>query len=230
MEIKNKVIIITGASQGIGLAAAKHLSKLGAKVVVAARSKDIVEKLGKELPDSLALVIDMRKLEDIRRMIQKTIDKYGRIDILINNAGQGAVGDVENISIDDYKKIMDLNVYSVVEAMQMVIPQMRKQGGGMILNISSQVTKMHIPSLSAYSSTKYALNSISMTARQELAKDKIVVSMVLPKMTATNFMKNSIGANPEFMSGRPMPKIDTAETVAEAIERVIISEESEILV
>ena len=230
MEIKDKVIIITGASQGIGLAAAKHLSKLGAKVVLAARSKDLIEKLGKELPNSLVIVTDMRKLEDIKRMVDKTLEKYGRIDILINNAGQGSVGNVENINIDDYKRIMDLNVYSIVEAMQMVIPHMRKQGGGMIVNISSQVTKIHIPSLSAYSSTKYALNSITMTARTELAKDKIIVNMVLPKMTSTNFMKNSIGSDPKWMSGRPMPKVDTPEIVAKDIERAIRSEEAEIIV
>jgi NADP-dependent 3-hydroxy acid dehydrogenase YdfG len=228
MEIKDKVIIITGASQGIGLATAKHLSRLGAKVVIAARSTNIIKSLEKELPDSLAIVTDMHNQENITAMIKKTIEKYDHIDILINNAGQGMYGPVEKIDIEQYKKIMDVNVYGVIRAMKEVIPHMRKQGGGMILNISSALTKMYIPGISAYSSTKYALNAISLIARQELAKDKIIVSIVEPNMTATNFAKNSLGSKSDWSSSdRPIPKIDQPEKVAEIIEKIIKSEEAE---
>jgi len=228
MEIKDKVIIITGASQGIGLATAKHLSRLGAKVVIAARSTNIIKSLEKELPDSLAIVTDMHNQENITAMIKKTIEKYDHIDILINNAGKGMYGPVEKIDIEQYKKIMDVNVYGVIRAMKEVIPHMRKQGGGMILNISSALTKMYIPGISAYSSTKYALNAISLIARQELAKDKIIVSIVEPNMTATNFAKNSLGSKSDWSSSdRPIPKIDQPEKVAEIIEKIIKSEEAE---
>ena len=135
MEPKGKVIIITGASQGIGLATAKHLSKLGAKIVLAARSSEIIKKLEKALPDSLAIMTDVQKSEDVANLVKETIENYGRIDILINNAGQGMYGPVEYIDIEQYKQIMDLNVYSVVRMMQKVIPYMRKQGGGIIVNI-----------------------------------------------------------------------------------------------
>jgi len=230
MKIKDKVIIVTGASQGIGLVTARHLSSLGAKIVVAARSKDLINSLEKELPNSLGIIADMRKATDIKNLVQKTIDKFGRVDILINNAGQGMVGDFEHIDIVQYKAIMDLNVFGVVIAMQEVIPYMRKQGGGMIINISSGVTKMYLPGLSAYSSTKYALNSISLTARQELEKDHIIVSIVLPGLTATNFAKNSIGSNPNWAAGRKMPEADAPEKVAKTIEKIINSEEAEIRV
>ncbi len=228
MQIQNKVAIITGASGGIGLATARLLSMQGAKVVLAARSAGKLRELEKELSGSFAVPADMRKPEDIRDLIDKTVEKYGGIDILVNNAGQGLYGPLESIDIDQYKKIVELNVYGVVRAMQAVIPFMRKRGGGTIVNISSMVSKAYLPYLSAYASTKYALNALSLTARQELAKDKIVVSVMHPKMTATDFGKNSFGTRPDFTS-RPegMPAVDTAEDVAEKIIELIRSGEAE---
>lgn len=205
MKIKDKVVIVTGASQGIGEATAKQLSRLGAQVILAARSKGKIENLSQDFKDSLSVVTDMRKRGDIQNLIEKTLEKYGRIDILINNAGQGMQGPVEKIDVKQYKNLMDLNVYGVLEAMQAVIPVMRRQGGGMILNVSSGVTKMYIPGIAAYSSTKYALNSLSLIARQELAKDKIIVSVVHPGMTATNFYENMIGGAPDFSGAFCLP-------------------------
>ena len=231
MEIKDKVVIVTGASEGIGRATAKLLSARGAKVVLAARSTEKLKALAKELPEALAVAIDMRQPRDIKKLIDKTIKKYGRIDILVNNAGQGMYGPVENIDIEKYKEVMELNLYAPVRSMQAVIAPMRAQGGGMILNVSSMVSKNYFPWLGAYASTKYALNAISLTARQELAQDKIVVSVFHPKMTATDFGKHSLGARPEWVTrpqnDRPAPQIDTPEQVAEKIIEQIKSEKAE---
>src|SRR6202012_4813387 len=134
----------------------------------------------------------MRKPGDIKNLIKQTKDKFGRIDVLINNAGQGMRMKFEDIKLDDYREIMELNVFSVVEAMQEVIPVMREQGGGMILNISSMVSKNYYPGLAAYASTKYALNALTLTARAELASDNISVGVFLPKMTATDFGANAL--------------------------------------
>ena len=120
-------------------------------------------------------------------------DKFGRIDILVNNAGQGLLSPVETVDLDEYRGIMELNVFAVLVAMQAVIPIMRKRGGGTILNVSSMVSKNTFPMLAAYASTKYALNALSLTARQELAKDSIIVSVFHPKMTATDFGQNALG-------------------------------------
>lgn len=230
MEIKDKVIIVTGASEGIGLATAKRLSACGAKVVLAARSAGVLKKLEKELPGSYAVPTDMRKPAQIVRLIKKTIAKFKRIDILINNAGQAQYGPVETVNLDGYQSIIELNVYGPLRALQAVVPLMRKRGGGMVLNVSSMVSKNYFPNLGAYASTKFALNALMLTARQELAKDKIVVSMVHPRMTATNFGKNALGKR--MFESRPatdrggMP-VDMAEAVAEKIVRLIGSEEPE---
>src|SRR3989344_5826508 len=230
MEIKNKVIIITGASEGIGFSTAKYLSKKGAKIVLAARSGDKLKKLEKELSDSLAVIYDLRKHEDIKNLVKKAVEKYGRIDILINNAGQGMYEPVENIKIENLKQIMELNVYAVILLIQEVVPIMRKQGGGMIINVSSGVSKRYIPGISAYSSTKYALNAITFIARQELEKDNIIVCSVVPKMTSTRFGENSITKRPDWSAtGRPMLQVDTPEQVAKKLGKAIISEVEEIV-
>jgi short-subunit dehydrogenase len=233
MKIKDSVVIVTGASAGIGLATARVLGQRGAKVILAARSADKLAKLEKEIPGSFAVATDMLKPADITNLIAKTQEKFGRVDILINNAGQGLASNVEAINIDDYKAVMDLNVFSVLRAMQAVIPVMRandaKAGApkGLILNISSMVSKNYFPGLAAYSSTKYALNAISLTARAELEKDGIIVGVFHPKMTATDFGANGRGTKYVSAAGRPGMQVDTAEAVAEAIADQIESEKPE---
>ena len=233
MEIKDKVVIVTGASDGIGEAIAKKLAHAGAKVVLAARSDEKLAALAHELPGSVAVHADMTQQADIQNLIDRTMEIDGRIDILINNAGQGMSSPAELIDIDKYKHIMNLNVYGPLYAMQLAIPHMRAAGGGMILNISSRVSKNYYPNLSAYASTKYALNAISLTARTELEKDHIVVSVFHPKMTATSFGKNSVNAKPEAAAAyaeqaraRGM-EVDTPEQVADKVLDQIKSGEAE---
>ena len=227
MQIKDKVAIVTGASGGIGLAVARLLAEKGATVVLAARSADKLKQLEQAIPGSFAVVTDMREANQVRDLIHKAQEKFGRIDILINNAGQGMAAPVENIDLDDYRAIMELNVFSVLLAMQEAIPVMRKQGGGLILNVSSMVSKNYFPRLAAYASTKYALNALTLTARQELANDNIVVSVFHPKMTATDFGHNVRGQTYSSSAGRPGMTVDTAEAVAERIVEQIQSEAAE---
>jgi len=130
MEIKNKVIIVTGASEGIGEAIAKKLAHAGAKVVLAARSDEKLAALAHELPGSVAVHTDMTQQADIQNLIDRAIAIDGRIDILINNAGQGMYSPLENIDIDKYKHIMNLNVYAPLYAMQLVIPTCALRAAG----------------------------------------------------------------------------------------------------
>ncbi len=233
MEIAEKVVLITGASGGIGLATARLLAQKGARLALAARSAGKLEHVVSELPNAFAIPTDMRHEHEVRRMIDRTQEHYGRIDVLINNAGQGLHVPVEKLDLEQYRSVFELNVVSVVAAMQDVIPIMRAQGGGVIINISSGTSKMaperlKQASVGPYASTKYALNSISLTARQELAADNIHVGLVYPGITATDFHTN-LANGPRNNQTRPgvMPA-DSAEYVAEKILEAIQTEAAEV--
>jgi short-subunit dehydrogenase len=233
MDVQNKVVIVTGASSGIGLATAKLLSERGAKVALVSRSKETLETFSRELPDSITATADMTKIPEIKRMVEQTQEHFGRVDILINNAGQGYDASVEKTDIDTFHYIFDLDVIGPLVAMQQVIPIMRKQGGGAIINISSGTALMYLPKMSAYSASKRALAGISLTAREELKKDNIVVSVVYPYVTLTNFEKNTIkgplGDSQEMArAGRARFQADTAEYVAQKILEGIETGEAEI--
>ena len=236
MQIKNKVAIVTGASSGIGLATAKLFSQKGAKVVLAARSKNILTKFEKELPGSFAIPTDMTKPAQVKNLIAKTLKKFGRIDVLVNNAGRGLASPVEKVDLKNFREIIELNVIAPLAAMQLAIPIMRKQGGGAIVNVSSMVSKMYIPGIAAYASTKYALNALSLTAREELKRDKIIVGVVHPYITNTNFFKNDV--RPKGVKGTTraseevdgqMPPADPPEKVAKRILQAVETGKAEIM-
>ena len=247
MDVSGKVVLITGASAGIGAATARVFAQSGAKVVLAARSADKLAALSQELgglgQEALALTIDLRNPAEVTRMVEQSVAHFGRVDILINNAGQAASGKVDSVSLDDFRQIMELNVFSVVEAIQAVTPVMRAVGGGLIINVSSMVSRMAILGLGAYAATKAALNMLSNTARGELAPDHIKVTTVFPRMTATEFGRNSLGnqamrqpqrgsdsqdrpaPQPATPRGDWAPQIDSAETVA---RRILLAAQTEV--
>jgi short-subunit dehydrogenase len=233
MKIKNKVVIVTGASSGIGLATARLLAKHGAKVALVARSKDKLHNISKELPDSLPICADMARKEEIKKAVEETVRHFGRIDILINSAGQGYDAPIEKINTATFRRIFDLDVVGPLVAMQQVIPIMRAQKGGAIVNISSGSALLFLPGMSPYSSLKCALVSISLTAREELKKDNIGVSVVYPYMTLTAFEENTIKEadeeEPEVEEERgPLRPPDTAEYIAEKILEGLEKNEAEI--
>ena len=233
MDVKDKVVIVTGASSGIGEASAKLLAKNGAKVVLAARSKEKLEKLSKELPGSFIITTDMTKEKEVKEMVKKTIEHFGRVDILINNAGRGYDASTEEINIETFRKIFELDVVGLLVAIQEVIPVMRRQKGGTIINISSGTALMSLPNMGAYSSLKRAVAGISLTAREELKKDNIAVSVVYPYITLTDFEKNTVKEKTgtiDFEDGDEggFKPPDSAEYIAQKILDGIISGKAEI--
>ena len=166
MDIAGKMVLLTGASEGIGRATARLLAHQGAKVALVARSAPTLQQLANELPDAFAVPTDIRDEAAVQAMVEHVHQHYGRIDVLINNAGQGMHVPVEQASLEQYRALFQLNVVGVLSAMQAVIPLMREQGGGVIINISSGTTKMVIPHVGPYASTKSALNALTLTARR----------------------------------------------------------------
>ncbi len=230
MRIDGKVVIVTGASGGIGLATARLLGSRGAKVVLAARNEEALRAAEAEIPGSLAVRSDLREAGDIRALVERTVEHFGRIDCLVNNAGQDFNAPVEEIDPDDYRSILELNLIGALEAMRAVIPHMRRQGEGAIVNVSSGTTKMILTGSAGYSSSKAALNHLSLVAREELAPDGIAVSVIYPYITATDLERNAIGADEHSMAGPPpgIPPADPPEKVAEAILNLIESGEAEL--
>jgi short-subunit dehydrogenase len=193
MQIKDHVFIVTGASSGIGLSTAMALSDRGAKVALLARSSNALQKLAEQLPGSFPVTVDMTKFGRVREAIRAVHQHYGRVDGLVNNAGRSYAASIEEIEPEIFDEIFHLNVLGPIIAMQAVIPVMRAQGSGSIVNINSGTAFMTVPQYSVYSSSKRALLGFSLTARAELEKDRIVVSEIYPFITATNFGKNRMG-------------------------------------
>lgn len=217
MDIKNAVVIITGASSGIGEATARAASSAGARVVLLARRRDRIEALAQELRDALAVACDVTRAEQVQHAIDATIKKFGRIDALINNAGQGLHADIEDIKIGDFKELLDLNSVAPLAMMQAVIPYMLKQGGGSIVNVSSGATLATYPGSAAYTSSKAALNMLSSVARMELAQAGIAVSIMHPSITSTEFYGS-------VKMGLTSAKAQEAETISFAHSPELVAE------
>ena len=156
MDVQNKVVIITGASMGIGEATARTFAEAGARLVLVARSGDKLEAVAKSLPtETLVVTADMTNQAEVNKLMDTAANRFGQIDILINNAGQAASGTVATVNPEHYRQIIELNLFGPLYAMQAVVPKMKEQGGGIIINISSNVSKMALPGIGAYASTKY---------------------------------------------------------------------------
>jgi short-subunit dehydrogenase len=234
MEIAGKVVLITGASSGIGRASARLFAQKGAMLALAARSAEKLAQLASELSEAIAIPTDMRDEAAVRRMVAQTQEHYGRIDVLINNAGQGLSMPIDRVDIDTYRSVFELNVVSVLVAMQATIPIMRAQGGGVIINISSGTTK--IPPerygtnnpVAPYSSTKYALNAITLIGRQELAADNISLGVVYPGVTATNFFNALAEGRQPSATPAGATSVASAESVAEKILEAVETQAAEV--
>lgn len=188
--LADSVVVVTGASAGIGAATARAAASRGAKVVLVARRTEVLGAVAEEIDDSVPVVADVTNGDGIRAMVDAALAVHGRIDALVNNAGQGLHLPLVDVELDDLRAVFELNVVAPLAAMQAVVPTMRAQSGGAIVNVSSGTSRMVLPGTGAYAATKAALNMLSSVARAELAGDGIAVSTVYPSLTATDFHDN----------------------------------------
>ncbi len=191
MDIKNKVVLMTGASSGVGKATAELFLRKGAKVVLAARSLEEVEELSAAMPGSLAVAVDMTKPQEIQQMVHQAQAYYGRIDVLINNAGQELKTAPEPIDVDQFAQLMNSDVYGPLITMQTTIPLMKQQGGGAIINISSGVLQTARSASPRAVSSKSELKMNSLSTRTQYTDQGISVSLVYPRESKEDIQKPS---------------------------------------
>jgi len=189
-----KVAVVTGTSSGIGFETALALAREGYYTYATMRDTAKSDKI-KELGQKENLSIDVLELDvddenSVKTAIQKILDQKQRIDVLVNNAGWGLWGCVEDVSVDEFKAQFDTNFFSIIRLIQEVGPTMRKQGSGTIVNISSVVGRIGFPASPAYISSKFALEGLSESLRFELAPFGVNVVIIEPGVIKTNFMKN----------------------------------------
>src|ERR1700735_2322105 len=198
IDLAGKSVIVTGGPSGIGASTARLLHAAGAYPVLAARRADRLAALSGELDGALAVPTDVTHPAQVRRRVTAALDRYQRIDGLVNNAGASLHGPLDQVDLAEFSQVLRLNVVGLLTVTQAVLPAMREQGFGRIVNISSGTTRRTAAGVGAYASTKSAVNMLSEVMRQELAPDGIAVSLLLPSITATEFGDGmfTLGASP----------------------------------
>jgi len=233
MGLEDKIVVVTGASMGIGEAIAKIFADQGASVVMLSRDASRLEEARARVGHTertLALTCDVRHREDIDRAIGLTVHHFQRIDVWVNNAGHGLLDSVAQLNMAACREMFDTNFFGAIGAMQAVIPVMRRQGGGTIINISSVAGHIPIPFHAAYSATKFALNAMGKAAGVELKNDGIHVLTVCPGYVRTAFGKNAVQGN-EMKRVRPQSvRGITAERVARATLQGYLKQRREVIV
>ena len=233
LELAGKVVVVTGASMGIGEAISRIFADHGATVVMLSRDAGRAEaaraRTGHE-DKTLALACDVRNREEIDRVIGLTMHHYGRIDVWINNAGHGLLDSVSDADMAACRETFDTNLFGTMEAMQAVIPVMKEQGSGTILNISSVAGHIPVPFMAIYSGTKFAMNAIGKGARIELKKFGINVLTVCPGYVRTDFGANALRGR-ELKQVRPESvRGISAERVGRALFRGYLKNKREVIV
>jgi len=227
IKLQDKVVVVTGASGGIGAAMAKEFASAGARVVLAARSQPVIERLANELGGpgrALTLPTDVADVSSVEGMVEQTLSAFGRIDILVNNAGIGYFAPLRQVKLDRVRHVFDVNVMGPLVAIQAVVPHMQTQGDGHIINVLTCAGRIPIPFQGIYGASKAALILLTDTLRVELAPLRIAVTGIYPGTVNTSFENNALREGDSytlcpFESGCGSPPEVIARGVVQAARR-----------
>jgi NADP-dependent 3-hydroxy acid dehydrogenase YdfG len=235
---QDKVVVITGASSGIGEATALLLAECGAKVVLGARGSDRLKALAERIKDrggeASYAVTDVRRRDDVSALVKLASERYGKLDVLINNAGVMPISPLDDLRVDDWEQMIDVNIKGVLYGIAAALPIFRAQGFGHFVNIASTAGHKTVPNQAVYSGTKFAVRAISEGLRQE-AGDKLRVTIISPGFVRTNFAETV--TNPELKAQLvdsrnkfAMPPEVIARAIAFAIDQTADVDVNEIVI
>ncbi len=236
--IDGKVVAITGASSGIGEATALLLAERGAKVVLGARRLDRLEALADRIAgaggEAAYARTDVKRRDDVADLVALACERYGKLDVLVNNAGVMPISPLDDLRVEEWEEMIDINIKGVLYGIAAALPVFRTQGFGHVVNIASTAAFLVLPSMSVYAGTKVAVRAISEGLRQE-SGDKLRVTIISPGMTRTNFADAM--TNPEVKAQlekrrdkTAMPPDAIARAIAFAIEQPATVDVSEVIV
>jgi NADP-dependent 3-hydroxy acid dehydrogenase YdfG len=219
-NIQGKVIIITGASSGIGEATARYLARQGAQVVLGARREDRLRELAREIVDAGGLAeyraTDVRELEDLKALVGLAQERYGRVDVIVNNAGVMPLSPLDALHTQEWDQMLDVNVKGVLNGIAAVLPVMKEQGTGQVVNVSSVGGTKAVATGAVYCATKSAVNMISEGLRAEVGKS-IKVTVVSPGVTISELGHDITDSETRQMMESFREQAIPAEAIAAAI-------------
>jgi NADP-dependent 3-hydroxy acid dehydrogenase YdfG len=221
-NIRNKVVIITGASSGIGEAAAKLLAQNGAKVVLAARREERLHAVVNEIKqgggEALSVKADVVSAEDMRNLAKFTLNAYGRIDVLVNNAGVMPSSRLNELRVEEWDQMIDVNIKGVLYGIAAVLPAMREQQSGHIINLSSTSGYQVSPTSAVYAATKFAVRAISEGLRlEESATSRIRSTVIAPGLTKTELFDSITSPEVQTIASQLSGKGISPSSIARAI-------------
>ena len=220
-----RVVVITGASSGIGAALARLLGSRGSSLVLGARRESELRQVAQaSAPSAVPVVADVTRRADVLRLRDEALKAFGQVDVWVNNAGRGISRSVLELTDADLDEMIAVNVKSALYGMQAIVGHFKERGQGHLVNVSSFLGRVPmVASRSAYNGAKSALNALTANLRQDLraTHPQIKVSLVMPGMVATNFARNALGASGQAWAGGGAAHTQTAEEVAQAIAGLI---------
>ena len=227
-NIEGKVVVITGASSGLGEAAAKHLSELGATVVLGARRVDRIENLAKEIQDNggkaLAVAIDVTQRYQVKKLVDAAVEQFGRVDVILNNAGLMPLSPMDRLIVDEWDRMIDVNIKGVLNGIAAVLPYMKEQKSGQIINTSSVAGHKVFHGSAVYSATKSAVRVLTEGLRMDVKPYNIRTTIVCPGAVKTELLEQITEAdiqqaNKDYVGSVGLSSDSFARVVAFAISQ-----------